>query len=785
MNILHTAQQYIQRQFSVIPIATDGTKKAIGSWKPYQQRYASEHELASWFDNQQPCGIGIVCGQVSGNLAVIDFDHEAAEHYPQWMAQVQTMLPEVAQRLFVVETPRPGIHVWIRCEADPPAGQVLAWTQPQPMLDSTGRPALDADGSPQLQPKVLIELRSTGNYVIAPGSPAAVHTTNKPYRVLQGNVGAVPVLPVEQVQTLLETARTFTRYQPQHVQRQPGKQYKGEPRPGDIYNQTADLRQLLLQHGWQVHHSVDVVDHLTRPGKPLSAGTSATLGALRSDDGNPLLYVFSSAATPFQAGCTYDAFAAYALLEHSGDFSTAAAAVRIQYAAQVQTAQQTWQQQYAPKAVDYVPFPTELLPDIARQYVQEHSQAIGIDCAFVAVPLLPTLAGLIGQSRRLFIKKNWTEPSILWAATVADVSTGKTPGWQAAIAPAKAIERAIYENRRLAEKQYEEALQEFKADKDKLKNKPAKPEIVTQLTLDDVSMEALVDIHSSNWHGMLLACDELAGWLRSFDLYRQGKGRDVENWLSIYNGNSCQVNRKTDGYRIYLPSAAVSVCGTIQPEVARATLFSERFIANGFAARILSAMPPAQTVRWTEAEVPDEVDTGMNKLAQQLYALTGEQGQERSIYLPFDDKAKRAFIRYLDDTAAHAEHLEPALRNAWLKLRPAAARFALVFSVVQQLHQGGHGMQPVDVQSTRNGIQLAWWFGRELERNYQNGLGTPVDTLESHLHWIRKTHPEGLDVRQLQQGRRSIQTAEQARQVLQQLLNAGHGSLAGQIFTPH
>ena len=93
-------------------------------------------------------------------------------------------------------------------------------------------------------------------------------------------------------------------------------------------------------------------------------------------------------------------------------------------------------------------------------------------------------------------------------------------------------------------------------------------------------------------------------------------------------------------------------------------------------------------------------------------------------------------------------------------------------------------MQPVDVQSTQQGIQLAWWFGRELERNYKNGLGTPADTLESHLHWIRKTHPEGLDVRQLQQGRRNIQTAEQARKVLQQLLDAGHGSLAGQIFTP-
>jgi hypothetical protein len=541
-----------------------------------------------------------------------------------------------------------------------------------------------------------------------------------------------------------------------------------------------------MQHGWQLHHSVDDVDYLTRPGKPLSAGSSATLGALRSDDDRPLLYVFSSSAAPFQAGSTYDAFAAYALLEHSGDFSTAAAAVRIRFAEQLYVAQQAWQQTNTPQPAAYKPFPVDLLPDVVQQYVWEHSAAIGIDAAFVAVPMLPVLAGLIGQARRLYVKRNWTEPSILWAATVADVSTGKTPGWQAATAPARAIERSIYELRKQAEQQYQQAMQDWQRG-DKQQPKPTKPEIHTQLTVDDVSMESLVDIHQHNWHGLLLSVDELAGWLRSFDQYRAGKGRDVENWLSIYNGTSCQVNRKTDGYRVYIPSTAISVCGTIQPEVARATLFSEKFVENGFAARILSAMPPAQVVRWSDTEVPEHIDQQIYQLAQRLHALPGEDNQQRSLYLPFASDARQHFIRYLNDTADYAEKLEPALRNAWLKLRPAAARFALVLSVVDQLHRNpsGQANQPVDLQSTQAGIQLAMWFGQELERNYQAGIGNKPDTLESHLHWIRRTHPAGIDVRQLQQGRRSIQTAEQARQVLQQMLDAGYGTLAGQVFIPN
>jgi hypothetical protein len=139
--ILRTAQQYSKQQLSVIAIATDGTKQPIGSWKPYQSRQATEHELQQWFGSQQPCGIGIVCGPISSNLAVIDFDHQAEQTYPQWLAQVQQQLPDVAQRLFIVQTPRPGYHVWIRSEAEPPAGQVLAWTDPQPRwIAQAGQP---------------------------------------------------------------------------------------------------------------------------------------------------------------------------------------------------------------------------------------------------------------------------------------------------------------------------------------------------------------------------------------------------------------------------------------------------------------------------------------------------------------------------------------------------------------------------------------------------------------------------------------------------------------------
>lgn len=161
------------------------------------------------------------------------------------------------------------------------------------------------------------------------------------------------------------------------------------------------------------------MDYLTRPGKT-APGWSASLGHIRSDDGKPLLYVFSDNAAPFEKHSCYDAFAAYTHLQHGGDFSRAAAAVRIRYAQQVNDAQQAFHAAVAeqlPDAEPYRPFPTDLLPDVVAQYVVDHADAIGVDAAFVGVPMLSTLAGLIGPARQLYLKRTWQLPSIIWTVT--------------------------------------------------------------------------------------------------------------------------------------------------------------------------------------------------------------------------------------------------------------------------------------------------------------------------------------------------------------------------------
>ena len=63
-----------QAGISVIPIRSDGSKRpALASWKAYQQTPATDDDIDGWFESSGN-GIGWVCGRVSGDLEVLDFD---------------------------------------------------------------------------------------------------------------------------------------------------------------------------------------------------------------------------------------------------------------------------------------------------------------------------------------------------------------------------------------------------------------------------------------------------------------------------------------------------------------------------------------------------------------------------------------------------------------------------------------------------------------------------------------------------------------------------------------
>ena len=103
---LDYALEYYSQGWSIIPIIAGSKKPAIRSWKPYQTKRADEKQLRKWFGNGKYTSLAVVCGAVSGGLAVLDLDSE--QRCQWWYEKHAEVLPTVKTKK--------GLHFFFRAE---------------------------------------------------------------------------------------------------------------------------------------------------------------------------------------------------------------------------------------------------------------------------------------------------------------------------------------------------------------------------------------------------------------------------------------------------------------------------------------------------------------------------------------------------------------------------------------------------------------------------------------------------------------------------------------------
>ena len=169
--VIDWARWYVRNGLSVIPVRFGGKKSpALPKWEPFQDRPPTDAELAEWFAPGRPVGVAVVCGPVSDNLAVLDF--EAGWVWERFAERVAgTPVGRLVAASPQVETPSGGRHVYCRLRDGSAKGTVLARRDHKTLL---------------------AEVRGEGNYVLAPGCPPDCHTARKPYRMLNDGWLASP-----------------------------------------------------------------------------------------------------------------------------------------------------------------------------------------------------------------------------------------------------------------------------------------------------------------------------------------------------------------------------------------------------------------------------------------------------------------------------------------------------------------------------------------------------------------------------------------------------------------
>lgn len=308
--------EYLRAGLSVLPARREGDHKcvALRAWKPYQQRLPTEAEVRGWFANSHRA-LCLVGGAVSGNLEMLDFDL-GGEAFEPWCVLVRDAAPELLDRLVIETTPSGGRHVAYRC-AEPVCGnlklaqrrRIVASGEPVVIAGKTFQPRRDAQGAWSVLLTVIESRGEGGIFLCAP---------SEGYDLVQGHLADLPIVTADERETLLTAAWALNEQLPDPEPEPIHGALPGSLRPGDDFAQRGDVRALLQRHGWTLARE-GANEYWRRPGR--TSGWSATLR-----DG--VLYVFSSNAAPFEPDRAYSPFTVYALLEHGGDFTAAAAALR-------------------------------------------------------------------------------------------------------------------------------------------------------------------------------------------------------------------------------------------------------------------------------------------------------------------------------------------------------------------------------------------------------------------------------------------------------------------------
>ena len=289
--MIDIAKTYWTSGVATLPVDNDKKPFRVKTW------VGGVKDLESYRDAP---GIGIVCGEASGNVECLDFDNhsdDAKDTISAFMEEISDISSRY--KLPIQSTISGGYHLLYRC-SEIGGNQKLA-----------SRPIV-RDG--KKIPDAIIETRGQGGYFVA-------HPTGG-YKVIRGNILRIPEITPEERAFMIDVAKSFNEW---HEPKR--NEYEDSDRPGDKFNRDSEslqeVKDELEKAGW-----AEIRDgKWRRPGK--GKGASATLGY----GGTNVFYVFSSNAYPFDMG-SYSPFSVIGTLRYDGDFKRFAKELAEKYSSQ-------------------------------------------------------------------------------------------------------------------------------------------------------------------------------------------------------------------------------------------------------------------------------------------------------------------------------------------------------------------------------------------------------------------------------------------------------------------
>jgi hypothetical protein len=689
---LERGKQLLAAGYSLIVAGED--KLPCHSWKQLMTKAWTVDELEKNIDNPKAFRYGYPTG--FNDILVIDIDLKVlpmelrAPFFDEFIAFVRDNVDGFDKKVAVHKTMNYGYHLTYRTKLMLGNEKIAV-----PVLSG-----IKTNGKTQ----ALIESRGTGGYAMLYDECANAL-----------DYIAIQYLSDEEHNTLLAICKMYDeRVEEQEVE-QPKKEKAIGVSPWQDYNQRHTVFDVVGDE-FKVIRNLASKTVIKRHG-----ATSVHSGYVFKDSG--CMYLFST-GTAYPNEKLLSPFSLFAYKYHNGNMSTAAKELYASgYGDRVKLEPPVVLTNEPKAIIERSEFPLDVYPLSIRNYITECNRTLGHSVDYMGSGLLWMLSVIIGNSQKVKVKNGWTECVVIWIAVVGRAGVGKTPAINSIISPLVDVNsREIREYRKLKEKYeaYEKLNKDEKANAVEVR-KPNRGQFI----VNDVTIEALVELHDENPNAVGVFKDELAGWIKDMNKYRAGG--DLEFWLSSFSNSPAYTTRKTVRDN-YIHSPIIPVLGGIQPAVLN-QVFTDEYRDNGFSDRLLLCYPDTQVERWNENELNDELLQWYSDYILSLYGhirseiRMNEDGDIVSNFIRFSKEAKVELARIMNKITdrQNSEDETEATKTILPKQKTYLPRFAILLHVLDCYDNGVDFNCEIERQTILNAERLVDYFICMAEKVMQDG----------------------------------------------------------------
>jgi hypothetical protein len=286
MDITKIAKKYVDHGFKPIPLRPDSKIPAIKGW----QKHIDE-PVTDFTPFAHTNSIGLVMGYDGIQCLDIDAKHFEGDEYNDFVALIEQNDPELYHKMIIQQTRSGGYHWIFKCSE----------------IAGNEKLAKNKDG------EVTFETRGRGGQIVVWPSAG--------YKII-GKITDVKTITPEERNIIWSCARMMTANVPkaEPMKNQPTDSVwfgdVDETTPWGEFRATYNVIDILTSAGWTIKRENDRMVYVLRPGDT----DAESSGVIFKDSG--LFFPFTT-STQFEAEKPYDAFQAFVLLAHGGDFQSA------------------------------------------------------------------------------------------------------------------------------------------------------------------------------------------------------------------------------------------------------------------------------------------------------------------------------------------------------------------------------------------------------------------------------------------------------------------------------